>query len=38
MCNYYFEATSFFIKKVRELKALFSHFAVNDNYATAEEV
>jgi len=38
MCNFYFEATSFIIKKVRELKALFSHFAVNDNYATTEEV
>ena len=38
MCYYYFEATSFIIKKVRELKALFSYFAVNDNYATAEEV
>ena len=33
-----FEAITFILKKLRELKALFSYFAVEDNYATTEEV
>ena len=33
-----FEAITFILKKLRELKALFSFFAIEDNYATTKEV
>ena len=34
----YFEAITFIIKKLHELRALFSYFAIDDNYASKEEV
>ena len=33
-----FEAITFILKKLRELKAFFSFFAIEDNYATTKEV